>query len=188
MSADTGGIYLDDTTILHLPMGYNDPMFFAGYDANGSLLQYLALKSGGDDDSRVATDGAQNIYMCGDDGAVTLYFGNDSVHAQGGETMFLAKYKPNICNPLYSVSEELPLDKLIIFPNPATSTLTIQYTGVTKSTNVSIYDMMGRIMGNYPLTGSTTNISVQYLPPGLYQCRISDGAGNMETKKLIIMR
>jgi type IX secretion system substrate protein len=76
-----------------------------------------------------------------------------------------------------------------IYPNPANSECTISYFGTLyDKASVAIYDITGRLMHTYKLTGPSTTISIADMPPGMYQCRIdADGMG-VVTKKLVVMR
>jgi hypothetical protein len=175
---------------MYAPSPGLDPFFLVQYTSLGTLLDHLALTSGGDDNSGIASDDSGNIYLCGD----YYYYdpfviGNDSLHFYNGESenLFVAKYKPTtICNIPETVN--VTTNNLIatLYPNPATNTLTIQHPNSNKA-SAGIYDITGRLMGSYPLTGNTTTISVQNLPPGIYQCRIIEGERNVTTKKVVIM-
>ena len=74
-----------------------------------------------------------------------------------------------------------------LFPNPASTECTITYTGTMKAgAKITIYDVTGRLLHTYPLTGSTTTVSIAELQPGMYQCRI-DVDGGPVSKKLVVM-
>lgn len=98
----TSGLILDSATIMYAPSPGLDPFFLVQYTSLGTLLDHLALTSGGDDNSGIASDDSGNIYLCGD----YYYYdpfviGNDSLHFYNGESenLFVAKYKPTtICN------------------------------------------------------------------------------------------
>jgi hypothetical protein len=96
--ADSNGIYIDTGIILNTPPNCYDPMMFAGYNSNGLLLQYLALPTGGDDNSGLSCDTSGNIYICGDMLYVDSFLmGADTIrYSNGQENMFWGKYKPDI--------------------------------------------------------------------------------------------
>lgn len=177
-------MYLDSSTIVHAPVS-GAPTLIVGYSGLGALLQYLTIPIVEDDNSSLSSDNNGHIYLCDDAGMVTL--GNHTVGWPGGsEKLFLANYDPSLGCHFEKVSRfELPLS-FNLYPNPATNTLTIQYNNANKAT-ASIYDITGRLMGSYPLTGPTTTISVQNLPPGIYQCRINDDKHDVLTKKVVVM-
>jgi hypothetical protein len=189
MEIDTFGIRLDPNTVLKAPPNSYDPMFFAGLDSDFNVVQSLAMVSGGDDYSSLSADDAGNIYLC-EDTWRNLVFGNDTVKGAGGERMYVAKYRPYLCSPQPNIVKYTPdIKSLTLYPNPATNTLTIQYPNPANGgTTANIYDITGRLMGSYPLTGNSTTISVQNLSPGIYQCRITDASGYIATKKVIIMK
>ena len=74
-----------------------DPMFLAGFHADGSYDTVFSLPSGGDDISGIATDTSGNLLVCGDyifnsDGPVII--GPDTFSsASGAENIFIAKYR-----------------------------------------------------------------------------------------------
>ncbi len=57
-----------------------DRVFLAGYDADGHVLHYLPLASGGDDWLGVAADPVGNAYMASDFQVATFVVGPDSLH------------------------------------------------------------------------------------------------------------
>ena len=179
-----------DGHIINPPPGSRDAMYIAGWDANGNYISSVALASGGDDYNGIAADGLGNINLFGDYEVDTFIVGNTwLLRGNATENIFTAKYNPGLnCSLAEKVSQQTPACDLKIYPNPATSTITIQYNKPIQNTTASIYDITGRLMGSYLLTGSNTTISVQNLPPGIYQCRIMDVQHNVVTKKIVVMR
>ncbi|MBS1585631.1 MAG: T9SS type A sorting domain-containing protein [Bacteroidetes bacterium] len=180
-----------DGHILTPPPFNGDPNFLAGWESNGAYITSSALGSGSfDDPNGIASDRFGNIYVVGEqEDCDTMIVANDTNIdlANGAENMFLAKFNPGLnCITPEKVAQRTTHYDFDIFPNPATNTLTIQYNNTNKAT-AGIYDITGRLMGSYPLTGNSTTISVQYLPPGIYQYRIEDDKHNAVTKKLVIM-
>ena len=79
-------------------------------------------------------------------------------------------------------------DGIITYPNPATSDYVIQsVAGFPPASSAMLYDLAGRFIGSYPLSGNRTIIPVAALTPGTYQCRIIAGK-NVIVKKLVVMR
>jgi hypothetical protein len=68
-----------------------------------------------------------------------------------------------------------------IYPNPATSQLTV--SGLTPGDAVSVYDMMGkRAIEWHVANSSNNNFNLGNLPPGMYILRVTDQLGNIRTK------
>ncbi|WP_420574436.1 T9SS type A sorting domain-containing protein [Kordia sp.] len=66
--------------------------------------------------------------------------------------------------------EETQLEKLLIFPNPATDVVTIQQSGITLQ-NVEIFDMNGRLVLSQK--NNLENIQLSNLKSGMYMMRIA---------------
>ncbi len=153
LSEDTGGVNIGGGISLHCPGGSIDPMYFIGYDSTGQLLQYLALPSGGDDNSALVSDNSGNIYVCSDTWK-TLVFGSDSVvpiGGAGGETTFLAKYNPNL--GCYLLNENIVVRNtdfpINIYPNPAQNQFTISYSNLPpQNTKAELYNITGQLVYN----------------------------------------
>jgi hypothetical protein len=175
ISGDTGGIMIDSAITLHAPAGSYDPMYFAGYDSSGILLQYFACKTGGDDYSNLASDTAGNIYVFAD-AWVTAIFGGDTIRPSGGETMFLAKYNPRLgCHAstdALSQADVVHSRFFTIQPNPVRTALTIFSND--KITSASIFDIIGRTVYSNTFNSGNIEIDVTNLTPGTYLLKIND--------------
>ncbi|MBI5219140.1 MAG: T9SS type A sorting domain-containing protein [Bacteroidia bacterium] len=73
-------------------------------------------------------------------------------------------------------------NSIIIYPNPATSELVIEYSG--KKSAYSITDISGRIICSGNIHEEQTRIQIKDLSPGFYIVCITDG-GNKVCKKLV---
>ncbi|MCW3122126.1 MAG: hypothetical protein JWQ38_1618 [Flavipsychrobacter sp.] len=188
-------IGIEGSVLFHIPPTGPDPMLLAGFSPSGIMLQSFALPSGGDDPAGLVTDCNGSIYITGDvNGKMIL--GSDTLNGFGGENMFVAKYNPNLgCS---NCKEPIPVLKtnnlslnseIFIYPNPASTACTISYSGAMyANATIRIYDITGRLLHTYQLTGSKTTISTADLTLGMYQCRIDVDGVNMVTKKLVVMR
>ena len=72
------------------------------------------------------------------------------------------------CNFGLGLIEENTSDDITIYPNPASSYLTIQYDGQIES--ISIADLTGKTMELIPISPNTIDIST--LPRGIYLIRL----------------
>jgi hypothetical protein len=191
-----------DGHILAPPPKCGEPNFVAGWTNSGNYITASPLASGGSGNiNNIAVDNAGYVYVaCEQIDLDTLVIGNDTtIDNNLIRNIFIAKFNPVLnCAGTFNANQNCIAEgtpDLIIFqpiltlyPNPATSTITIQYNSPTQNTTASIFDITGRLMGSYQLTGSSTTISIQNLPPSIYQCRIMDGEGNVVTKKMVAMR
>ncbi len=93
--------------------------------------------------------------------------------------------------PCISAVDEQAMNSnsISLFPNPANDICTVSYSGVLyPGAYISINDITGKLIHNYPLTGTNTVISLADLPAGVYQCRISVNGGAEIYKKLAVIR
>lgn len=79
----------------------------------------------------------------------------------------------------YGVDKNLNyIEKLIIHPNPATTTLTIE--GLTQKTTAEVYDISGKLLLSKPL--STKTIDISRLGKGLYFIKLTTAEGSVVRK------
>lgn len=87
-----------------------------------------------------------------------------------------------------SAQSRLDQDKstISIYPNPATTTLTVKFDNPSKASSISIYSIIGNEVMNKKLDGSQkTNFNVQGLKKGKYIVRVFNEDGTTETQSLI---
>ena len=78
---------------------------------------------------------------------------------------------------------------LLLSPNPASNTLTIQYKANEVVTDIQIYDLTGRMVYTTPALGSTsfvTNFSIASLQTGSYLVVLKNNDKTVVSKQLII--
>ncbi len=86
-------------------------------------------------------------------------------------------------------NQEIASSDFSLYPNPANTECTITYNGLLSThAGIAIYDLTGRLMHTYPLTGSSTTISIAHLPPGMYVCKIDADGHGVVSRKLVVMR
>jgi hypothetical protein len=135
-------IGLEGGVLFHTPSIGTDPMLLAGFNSSGSLLQYLTLHSGGDDNAGMTTDCNGNVYIAGDIDTARMIIGSDTIFRySGGENMFAAKYNPHLgCSGICSSSAVSQIEGHASFCFGITTDTLSDATigGVWSSSNTSI--------------------------------------------------
>ena len=72
-----------------------------------------------------------------------------------------------------------------IFPNPANSVVNINLTGFTGKSEVSMFDVNGRVVLHRELSTGSSQLDISALPAGLYMMRIKNGANEVKMTKII---
>jgi len=79
-------------------------------------------------------------------------------------------------------------NEIEIYPNPAFDEITIHSNSpFTPGSIAGLYDLTGRLVSTFPLSGNSTVFSVTGLSSGMYQCKISTGE-NIIVKKIAVMK
>ncbi|MEY5042179.1 MAG: Secretion system C-terminal sorting domain, partial [Bacteroidota bacterium] len=71
-----------------------------------------------------------------------------------------------------------------IFPNPASSIITLETTDLNTSSNFQLFDNSGSLVLSEQVSG-TTQLSIEILKSGMYLYQVSQN-GNNTTGKLIV--
>jgi hypothetical protein len=81
------------------------------------------------------------------------------------------------------------LESLVrVYPNPASSMVTIEFKDATQNREVKIFNTVGKVILNQNLSSSTRNeISIQHIPNGVYVLEIVENE-NRSIQKLIISK
>lgn len=73
------------------------------------------------------------------------------------------------------INEHSAVAAVKIYPNPATSQLTIEATTNNDVKEITVLDLTGKVIGNYTANATKTIISTEALTPGQYLLRLSNG-------------
>ena len=80
-------------------------------------------------------------------------------------------------------------NEILLFPNPATSEITVASTGFNVE-RIEMWSVVGervKVLPLNPLKGTSASIDVSLLPAGIYFVTVTDDAGNKVVKKVVKM-
>ena len=160
-----------------------DAMFIIKFDSTGNVICISSLASGGDDWSGVATDGAGNAYIAGDSEVNPFVVGTDTLSVQSSaEYFFITKYR---CPTTLAISEIPNPESLTLYPNPATTSFTIESTNKIQS--IKVINVIGEdIITNYELgITNAVSIDVSGIAKGIYFVQITVDSAGSPTKKVV---
>jgi hypothetical protein len=75
-----------------------------------------------------------------------------------------------------------------LYPNPATNTLTIEYSNWKNESTLQLVDVTGKLMLSQPISGKTTQLDITNLPNGMYLYRVLSVNGIEGIGKVVIAR
>jgi Secretion system C-terminal sorting domain len=173
---------LDDTTFIDTTTYYSpstaDPLYVVQYSSEGTLMNYMLLRAGGDDANGMICDKFNNLYIDGDYAEDTFPFGTDTLFGIGtpiAEANFIAKLSLD-----YSCSYRPLAEKKIteaglfhIYPNPTENSLHIESKEEIKC--LELYDMYGRMLHRFFPDAFNFEINVKELSSGIYLIKANDG-------------
>jgi len=192
-----------DGDTVRIPSGStpSDLLFIAHYETTGSFVNCLFFPGGGEDACGIAVDNFGSFYLGGDWDNQFFTVGSDTFISDAspqfsGEYFFTSKYFYDTSGCLPSIgtldNHQIPISAancINLFPNPASIECTIhsdeQFLPGSKA---DLFDISGRLIKTFSLTGTNTEISVANLPPGIYQCKIYVPGNDPITKKLAIIK
>ena len=70
-------------------------------------------------------------------------------------------------------------EELSLYPNPATTEINLVYGGSADVKTVSIYNIIGKLMSVYRISGNSANMSLENMPGGIYFVRLADAQGQI---------
>ena len=193
IATDASGIYVSggfysnvmfiDSDTIHFPINGYDPMFFVKYDFPGNVICTDVLASGGDDNSGITTDGIGNVYIVSDFYNVNaLIIATDTLTLTGTENFFIAKYR---CPTTLGISEINNLkSEILIYPNPATTSFTIESTNKIQS--IKVFDVMGSEILKQVQNDQRVTSDVSGIAKGIYFVQITvDSAGSVNENSVV---
>jgi hypothetical protein len=147
-------------------------------DSSGTDIWYK-LVGGGDGGGF-----ANSIFQTADGGYVIGGYTNstdgDITDNHGDYDYWAFKLSPD---PL-SVSAISAADiDVSVYPNPATTLLTVENAGV--GTKLEVYDVVGKLMQRTKLEGAKEQIDISHLSPGMYLLRFTARDGQQGNVKFV---
>ena len=77
------------------------------------------------------------------------------------------------------------VQKVDVFPNPATSVVNVNLTGYTGKSDLSLFDVNGRIVLHREVSTMNSQLDISALPAGIYMMRIKNGGKDVNMTKII---
>lgn len=84
-----------------------------------------------------------------------------------------------------SVEDSLPVE-LNIYPNPATESVNVSYSGRTSAKNVSIVDVSGARVYSESIQGNSLSIDIRSLASGMYMLLLEGQNGVISSERLVV--
>lgn len=70
-------------------------------------------------------------------------------------------------------------DEIVLYPNPARSAVNIIFDQNSGVKNIAIYNLIGKVVSVYRVSGNSAKLDVDALPSGIYFVRLTDGEGRI---------
>ncbi|MGQ3087102.1 T9SS type A sorting domain-containing protein, partial [Flavobacterium sp.] len=80
---------------------------------------------------------------------------------------------------------DLSTKGFVMYPNPASSKITLQMTAEANNASVRIIDVLGKTVGQSTFTGTQSDIDISMLNSGVYFVTVN-ADGKMSTQKLVV--
>ena len=156
--------------------------FVAAFDSNGTCIGVAHSGQAEAYDVSATSDG--QCYVVGNF-RNTLNFGDNVTLQTNDEDIFIAKIdkvEGVIKNPLVKMPDN---GQIIIYPNPANSTVTIRCSKDLTGSSLEILDINGRTVKQTTIHKTLSTINISHLTKGVYFVKISSKQG-VEVKKIVV--
>lgn len=70
-------------------------------------------------------------------------------------------------------------DEISLYPNPATTDVNIVFDAIADVKTVAIYNIIGKVMSVYKVSGNSANLSLENVPSGIYFARLMNSQGEI---------
>ena len=89
-----------------------------------------------------------------------------------------------ISNPPSMVPTVKNADEVLVYPNPATTSVNVVYDAGLDIKNVAIYNIIGKMMSIFKVSGNSANLNTENLSSGIYFIRMMNSHGDVvQTRK-----
>ena len=176
-------------TLINAGSTGDEDIFVAKYDASGNLL--WAISAGGvpqDVSSDICSNALGNASITGYFRSTPIYFGSTTLINAGLPTsgdMFVAKLDTFTVITGNDVMENFN-NVLFIFPNPATTEVTINFSKAARY-DVQLCNTLGEVLEQTQINTATLSLNMSGYAKGIYFVAVRDEAGNKVVKKVVKM-
>lgn len=70
-------------------------------------------------------------------------------------------------------------DDVVLYPNPARSSLNVVFNGNSNVRNIIVYNLIGKAITAYKVVGNNAKLDIDSIPSGIYFIRLLDGQGRI---------
>ena len=70
-------------------------------------------------------------------------------------------------------------DDITIYPNPAREELNVVYSNTADVKNIAVYNIIGKVMNVYRVSGNSANLNLRNVPAGIYFVRLLNANGGV---------
>lgn len=99
----------------------------------------------------------------------------------GGTDTALVTYI--LCKAPASVPSVKAVDEVNLYPNPANNELNVVFDAAADIKNVGVYNIIGKLMTVYKVSGNSANLNIENIPAGIYFVRLLNGQGQIVTTR-----
>jgi hypothetical protein len=174
-----GEIYQNGVVIDSVPFYNGGSSYF--YAFGGSLIQDSTFYVG----VEITCPPGTSIPIAVD----TSYFHNfeaETIARIGGvwTTLNFVPLMSLVCDP--EGIEEINVTQIRVFPNPATTEITVQWAGSSKQSEVTIYNTQGQLVLHSIFDIQHSTFDISSFPSGLYYLQLFDAKGTLvKTEKVV---
>ena len=100
--------------------------------------------------------------------------------------MFIKTDKDGLITGTNDLEHKISSTEAIVFPNPASEMVSVEYSMAYTSATFSLKDMSGKTMLKKTLADNKSNVNISGIPAGTYIYRITNPAGLNETGTIVV--
>jgi hypothetical protein len=104
---------------------------------------------------------------------VRYKFSSNSTTDTAVETFICTRTTTGVTSMVKSV------DNVVIYPNPASSELNVIFDPNADVKNMAVYNIIGKVMTVYKVTGESANLNLENVPSGIYFVRLINSHGGV---------
>ncbi len=148
-------------------------IFVAKFDNIGNPLWGISEAPGStylESSIGICLDANGNVYITGYFMSPEVTFGSTTMVNAGSEDYFFAK----LLTANGIADENNSYSASMVFPNPACDKLTIKIPTPHSNTQISVYDLNGRLLLQQPFSSAQTEIDVRRLARGMYIIKVKN--------------